>query len=926
MTPLYAVLSPDRIDVGPSDLRPVPSGACVDDLLPADTAHRGRYVCALVQAGQERGVYVQREHWKALPADGQVLLFHRPVLGGGGQGSDAGRIVVALAAAAIAQNYGPAYALLFSVAANGLLSLQNVTQVAPSSPTYSYQGPGNTARIDQPIPELFGHGNPYPDLASQPYYSYDESGDQYYHAVMLVSEGELEILRVSIDDTPTSHFAGVEIARCGPGQSTRSTPGEGYETLAEQTLCDPSIVTAAEVVAMEMKSGVVVGPFIPIKPELQVSKVIIDVVLIRGLADGYSISWRVDMRPVDDLDTPVGPWENLGMETIATASSSPIRRTYEYEISDAVRPEIRVMRTDTRVNEDIAHDIAWAALRVQLSEPGIDYEGATYVAVKIKATGQLSPNTQNRFRVMANRLLPTLASSDGWGDPVITRNPAWALGYVMRGLGLDTDAIDTDQLEALAAVWDERQDRFDMLFDQASSAWEAMSIIAKVGRALPIQRGGAITIWRDQQESAPVAAFTMRDITAGSFQLQFSLPESDPIDAIDLEYFDRRKWDWVTVTAQYSEGTIYAYRGAIERAALSLDPPAGPARVRVPGIIGENQAKRTAVYHLADIVYRPNRANFSTELQGLLPAYGSLVSIQHDVGDFGQGGDVRAWDSGTLTLETSEPLTWDGPTHYVRLVRPDGTVTDRIEVTEGATDHEMVLDEMPDFTIESGASGDRERTRYVFGPADNMEGLAKVRRISPNGQYEVGVELVLEDDRVHTADNEWLPSSSDEIQDPISDGGSGDGGGFDYLVFLEDHALAHGAPGGTADVEVRLSLLNDGRLGITYYRDAVIFSQAFELDEWLIPSGVSSSIAGLYEVFANVTAEAEAESDAGEWRGDSFDTWLSLGTSRYWARACVQATNGSATGTVRIRIRDAETETVLADESMTFSATTGDPP
>lgn len=205
MRAAYAVLLPDRLDIGPSDLRPVPDGASLEDLLPADTPHRARYVCALAGVGIPPHTYIPRAQWGAIPDEGQVIVFHRPVLGGGDGGSDPARVIIALASAYITQNYGAVYGALFSVGATALLNIANrpdAQQLAPASPTYSFQGPGNTARIDQTIPELFGHGNPYPDLASQPYYTYDENGDQFYHAIFLVSEGEVDILRLSIDDTP----------------------------------------------------------------------------------------------------------------------------------------------------------------------------------------------------------------------------------------------------------------------------------------------------------------------------------------------------------------------------------------------------------------------------------------------------------------------------------------------------------------------------------------------------------------------------------------------------------------------------------------------------------------------------------------------------------------------------------------------------
>lgn len=930
---LFAVLPPDGFVLSKEHLRPAPPGASFDDLLPVDLPGRHRYLCKLAGPGIDGAIYVPRSRWHCAPAPGQVAVFHRAILGGGGTNAGSAlRIIVAVAAAWVTAGAGgylvagswqaAAAGAAVAFIGNALIPLPSAPQAGggtAGSSTYSFQNQGNTARIDQSIPELLGIANTFPDFASPPYYDYDENDDQFYHAILLVSEGAIDFLRVFIDDTTLANFSDVTVARCGPGQSTRTGLGPGYETLAEQSIADPAIVTAVEVGGIDMLSGRTVGPFTPIKAEYRATDIFIDVVFPRGLDSGLSITWRVDVMEVDDFGFSLGAWTTIATETFGAASVTPIRRSYEYSLgSDAIRPQVRLIRTDTRTtSEGAAHDIAWAGLRCRLDSPGIDYDSATYLALRVRASQQLSQITQARFRVLAQRLLPTY--EDGWTAPVATRNPAWALAYVMRGRGLTDDQIDIEQLVTLAATWDERQDRFDMLMDQSSTVWDALTTIARVGRAVPLLRGSVMTVWRDQQEDAPVAAFTMRDIRAGSFELRFGLPDGDPIDAIDLEYFDRRRWDWVTVTAQYSGGEIHAYRGVAERAALGLPAPTGPARVRVEGIVGEHQAKRTAVFHLADLVFRPNRAGLSTELQGLLPAYGSLVSIQHDVGNFGQGGETLRYDEDTRTLETTEPLAWtEDATHYVRFVRPNGTMTSRIAATETTDDHSMVLASAPDFALETDGTT-LERTRYVFGPAETMDGFAKVRSIVPRSEREIDVELVLEDDRVHTADEEWLPIG-DETQDPIDTGGDEGGGG---AVLMLPHTIeAHGIV--TTQYESGVfRLRNDGRAmqRVRSVREGegffdIITDTEFG-GEWLTSALVDPSVAALYDVKAHVASW----NGLGAWSSsyessDAFDTWLSLGTTRQWALTMDIATPPIATANLEIQIREAATGTVQVTETV----------
>lgn len=1001
MSQYAVILDPLQFDLGPRDLKPVPEGASLDNLLPHAISDRRSFVCGVVSPDAPGGYYVLREHWCLAPRPGDIVVFHRPVLGGGGGGSAVLRIVMQLAAVAF---LGPgafgingiglvgaelaAASIATSLLINALipLDLGNAPSAYGGQESPTFSAGGNQARLDQPIPELFGHMASFPDFACPPYSTYDDEGTQYYHCILLVSTGIAKVLQVYIDDTPISDFDDVIINRIGAHQSTLGGPGNGYEfftdvpgtgalpsitiyqhdnyagssihltantpefaalsfndtassvivesgtwrlykdhqylgpyielgpgsypsvtayglndelssakvAMQDSRVVEDNMITATEVSGIEMPSLIFVGPFIPIKAEFKAAKIHIDVAFPRGLDEDRAISWQVQIREVNDFGQPLGSWSTLATETFGEWSITPTRRSYSYTLAKPIRPQVRLMRMDERVEETAAaHDISWLALRVQLDTPGIIFGSAnetpspsqaTYVAIRIKASEQLSGLTQARFRVLSERQLQIYdPEAESWTTTYQgTRNPAWAMTYVMRKRGMPDDQIDIGQFVALANIWDARQDRFDMVIDDSNTMWDALTLMAKVGRAVPLIRGTKVTCWRDQKEDAPVALFGMRNIREGTFKLKFSLVDADPVDAINLDYFDSRRWDWVTVTSQYANDRIYAYRGVPERLSLGLPAPTGAIQIKMPGIIGENQAKRTAAFHLADMVYRSKRAVFNTELEGLLPAYGSLVTLQHDVGNFGQNGDVADYDEATRTLVSSEPLRWDSESrHYVRLARPDGTLTDRIRVEPAEpTPYAMILAIVPDFAIVFDRA-DIERTRFVFGSAEDLGALAKMRRIVPRSQREIEVELVLEDDRVHSADNEWLPSG--EEQDPVSDGAAvGEDAPYDdHVVHLNTHYVSLTGSGQMYG-RMTLNLNNDGRLVITVPGAA----DQTNVHEWITPQTVTPLVAGGFEAYVAIPPELQHTPELDVfptgYEGDASDTWLSLGTSRSW--------------------------------------------
>lgn len=897
--PLIESLEPGRFAA-------VPEGAKLADLLPADA---GAWVCRV------NDEWIGREHWHYLPPPGAIVVFAcLPAGGGGGRGSARLLLQIALFTFLASPLGGfldgglltAGERLVGGIAGNLLINALiplDASNAANSggAQQFSAQAQANLARVGQPVPEIMGYDYGWPDLGAQPYSLY-AGNEQFLYLALCVTRGQYQISRVGIGDTSITSFADATVIRVGPAQDTLTGPGTGVLTLADQTMVNPRMVTSEDVSAVEMKTLDYAGPFAACRPEGTVTSIGIDILLPRGLDGGRSIAWKVETRRIDDFDAALSAWTVLDTQTYSTASPEPQRMSFNYLVA-AARYQVRLLRTDVRSTDNgSAHDISWLALRGEMAGDNLSAgDDCTYVCIKIRASGQLSGSL--RFRVMGTRMLPTWTGS-AWTAATLTRNPAWALARVLKARGLPDSQIDLGQLLTLATIWEARQDNFDFRFDSQTSTWDALAQIARVGRAVPIIRAGKYSFVRDQKEDAPVALYGMRNIRRGSFALAIAMPEADPMTALDLEYFDHRRWDWVTVTAQAYNDLVYGYRGDANRPAAVPGPDAlARGRVKMPGIIGESHAIRTAVYILADGLYRRMVATYSTELDGLLPAPMSLVTLQHDIANFGQGGDVALWTVGTLTIGTTEPLVWTaGATHYIRLMRPTGTLTPAIACLPGATDHDVVLASAPDFTPLFD-NADRERTRYVFGAADEVGALAKLRAIVPRSEREIEHRCVLEDDRVHTADSEWLPALG-VPQDPPSDGGDVGSTTDGYVVSLP--AFADGVVGDS--VIWPLYLYNDGTVGHNGNGGGVE-----TIPGWLYPQTVTSGVCALYEVFVS------ALPGGGSMGGAALDTWLSMGTSRTFEWTTSFAPGGSDSVELQLQFRDVATGTVQASTTITFN-------
>lgn len=756
---------PMQTFIRPDQVRAARDGETLADMVPN---RPGRWLCMV----NDR--LIPPELWHYMPRPESFVQIRAVAEGGDDNGGGSRAILTIIAIIAI--NYFTAgmgsgwtaslYRVGLTIAANALINnLVPLQQQGAGANSYNARPANNIARLGQPIPECFGFNNGFPDLAAQPYNFYTRT-QQTLHLVLCLGEGQHHICRVSNGDTDLRNYDDIEMVRVGPGQSTMDGPGTGVENLADQTLVDPRWVTSQDANLVEMRPGQPAGPFTVCGRERTVDSIGIDLVQPRGMSQEVRMRWRHEAQLIDDFEQPLADWFVLGSHTTTNEHSNPHYFQHDYEVKPG-RYWVRMIRTDEigRDLEDI-DQLSVLAVRGHVVDGDINVSGCTFICIKARVTGQI--NGSLRFRVMHYRMLPVWDGA-AWSAPQITRNPAWAFAQVPRARGVPDSRIDLTQLAALAATWAARYDSFDYRFDTQISMWEAMAMIARVGRAVPLVRGSRYTVVRDEARALPVAFYGMRNIVRGTVQIKPALAQSDKMRTLDLEYLDHRHDSPITVTAQIHNRVVYGYRGDAQRIALGLPEPDANLRGRVPGgfpgIIGFNHAMRTVVYTLADRYYRPYDVEYDTELDGELPAVLDLVTFQHDIGNFGSGGDLVSWDEGTLTLTTTEPLPWGDGSHGMRLQYQTGAMTAAIPVTRGADDYTAVLAFLPppvpgtsppiDFVFRTD-DADRERTKYVFGPTQQVGALAKVKSMMPQKQNRIGMRLVLEDDRVHSVDAKWI--------------------------------------------------------------------------------------------------------------------------------------------------------------------------
>ena len=75
------------------------------------------------------------------------------------------------------------------------------------------------------------------------------------------------------------------------------------------------------------------------------------------------------------------------------------------------------------------------------------------------------------------------------------------------------------------------QREFDGVFDQQVTVWEALTRVARCGRAVPFLQGGIVRLVRDEARLLPVALFSPCNIVKNSLKIQYVMPGEETADA-----------------------------------------------------------------------------------------------------------------------------------------------------------------------------------------------------------------------------------------------------------------------------------------------------------------------------------------------------------------------------------------------------------
>jgi len=603
------------------------------------------------------------------------------------------------------------------------------------SPNYTISSQNNMARISEAIPSLYGRHKIYPDMAMQPYTEFVEN-EQYLHTLLCLGHGYVDIETLYIEDTGIENYTDIEWTIYYPNETV---------DMFENNIYTSSEVTGQELLSEDDENHDWIGPFAISGPGQSINGIGIDIHMPYGLYHqtysemGTTVWFIAEIRAIDSLGAPLfdGVWIQLMSFCISECSTNAINKTFYHDVPNG-RYELRLKRSGNH-KADYIDKAMFKQLKGYISDNVRSYGNVTLLGLKIKADENINDRNSRKINCIAQRRLPIYDfENDSWQEPQATRAITWTVLDILKnveyGAGMQDVDIDFVSLHALHEIWENNNVKFDAVFDQKLTVWEALTTVCRVGRATPICIMGKVYFWRDMAQEIYRSIFTPDNIVKDTFSIEYIMPDKDFPDAIDVEYFSGVTWCFDKVTCSLSE------------------TPTKTKTIKLFGCVDKERAWHEGMYQLLSIFRRRKRIKFKTELDCSFLSFGDMIALGHDFlgGNFGEITAFYPDDSIDVDgLETDGLQEISIRSKKGDLLGPYAVTSinnNRVYVDADLSGHEMPEGEKP----------------YVIGEFQSYI----IQKISPVGSYLFEIEAVNVDNSIFDADNWTMPQISSDAPEP----------------------------------------------------------------------------------------------------------------------------------------------------------------
>lgn len=625
-----------------------------------------------------------------------------------------------------------------------------------ASPAYNVRSRQNIARLGEPVPVVYGRVVMTPDLCATPYVQY-EAGTRgmWIDQLMCLGQGDFDVHQILVGESEADRIEG------GAAQWIVVPPavhGGTFGTLAGLAAANgwtqgfvENAWTSLEVADQRFtEAGDSSGWY-------RVGRA--------GEATGSTltilIEWPRGLYQMPDWGSPVGTWVDFDVYVDeADANGQPIpgtRQEFLFSINGAVidprRDQFNInlgrggawlvklyRRTEKEPNGEEMNEFYWRGLMLHCGHNAgpAAYGNVTLLMVRLKAE-QVAASAERLVRVELTRRLPNLGS----GAPAPTVDPANAFVDILTnqtyGARRPLAEVDTLRLGVLSGYWSGY--KFNAVYTQRTTVWEALTQCLQGVAAAPLPIGGLMSIAQDGARPVRSMMFTEQNIVKGSFNLAYHFEQTGAADGVEIEYVDANTW-----------------APAYVRWPLSS---VAPDRQNLFGCSDPAQAQQFARLQWQRRQKLRRLVTFETELEGLIPNPAERIAVAHTLPRWGVSGLVAAVEADGVRITLDRDIPWsDVPGPWYMMFRDEWSGASAIvQASPGIAADRVVLSSSPWGAGQAWRLGNtQERTHFAWGDGARVVKDFTLTGIAPKGGRTVAITGVVYDPSVYESTLSFLAS------------------------------------------------------------------------------------------------------------------------------------------------------------------------
>jgi len=639
------------------------------------------------------------------------------------------------------------------------------------SPTYGWDGVQTIQEVGVPVAVVYGEHRVGGNIINQFLW---EDGDKHYLNVLLaVCEGEIEsIENIELNNNPIDNFEGVAVnKRFGTNYQSMIPNFEDlhniYPVSANLTQNNPYIYTTVD---------------------LDVEAFEIHLRLNNGLyqqnsSSGDIQSWSVTYR-VEYKEHSSGTYIDLGETTISAQSRSSVRRVFRKAGLTPGQYDIRITRTseDSSLQPLKQGDLLLFQID-ELKTDDLSYPNTALLGLQLLATDQLSGSMPNITSIVKGRKVSVPDVKNGT-DPVAwddyywdgadyrlladdtllswdgvsfaqrySANPVWCLrDFIINsrfGLGefIASENLDHASLLEMSQYCEERvpdgqggyekRFRMDVVIDSNNKALDVLIQLCATFNAMPVYSAGGLA-FRIDRPTTPTQLFGMGSIVKDSFAQSWKTLKEVP-NVIEVQFTDKEK--------NYQQETI-AY---IDEELLGSGEPMRKSQIRLFTTRG-SYAIRAARYALKVARYINRSVSFKAGIDAVACQAGDVISISHDVPQWGFSGRVQDGSTDVLVKLDRAMFIEDGKSYKIQVRFADDTIEERLITSPTGTHAEV--------SCEAFSQDPQGFDVYAIGETNKVKKDFRVVSIQREGKSEVLISALEYNEAVYDDSDIILPQNN----------------------------------------------------------------------------------------------------------------------------------------------------------------------